>query len=125
METQRHRDTEKKPLCVSISDKELSNFMTSPSFYSLSTYDYHLPQELIAQHPCSPRDQSRLMVVNRSTGEISEMVFRDLTDWMQKGDSFVFNDTKVIPARLLGKKETGGQVEIFLYDTNKTILGKL
>lgn len=86
----------------------------SQSIYSLSSYQYELPESLIAQHPCSPRDHSRLMVIDRGKGQISEMVFRDLADWMNKGDSLIFNDTKVIPARLLGRKESGAQVEIFL-----------
>ncbi len=71
--------------------------------YTLSSYHFTLPKELIAQRPCQPRDSSRLMVVDRSKGEISEMRFRDLTDFLQKNDSLIFNDSKVIPARLLGK----------------------
>lgn len=82
--------------------------------FSLSSYYYHLPEELIAQHPCNPRDQSRLLVVNRSTGHFSEMVFRDLVDFLKEGDGVVFNNTKVIPARLVGKRLTGGESEIFL-----------
>ena len=80
----------------------------------LSAYQYALPEELIAQVPCTPRDSSRLMVVDRSNGNISEMVFRDLLGFMHEGDSLVFNDTKVIPARLLGRRKTGGMAEILL-----------
>jgi len=82
--------------------------------FSLSTYSYNLPEELIAQYPCTPRDSSRLMVVDRASGEITEMVFRELADFLGEGDQLIFNDTKVIPARLHGKRETGGAVEIFL-----------
>ena len=82
--------------------------------YQLSSYQFDLPQELIAQTPIEPRDSSRLMVIDRTSGTIQEMLFRDLTDFLQAGDSFVFNDTKVIPARLFGKRAGGGIAEIFL-----------
>jgi S-adenosylmethionine:tRNA ribosyltransferase-isomerase len=82
--------------------------------FSLTSYQYELPQELIAQHPCTPRDQSRLLLVERQTGHFTELTFKDLKDFLQGGDHLVFNDTKVIPARLLGKREQGGQAEIFL-----------
>jgi len=82
--------------------------------YLLSSYQFDLPQELIAQTPCNPRDSSRLMVIDRQSGNIHEMVFRDLVDFLHKGDSLVFNDTRVIPARLLGKRKGGGDSEIFL-----------
>lgn len=82
--------------------------------YSLSDYTFELPQELIAQAPCTPRDAARLMVIDRTHGTISEMVFRDLVDLLQPGDSLVFNDTKVIPARLHGVRPSGGKVEVLL-----------
>lgn len=82
--------------------------------YSLSTYHYDLPKELIAQYPSTPRDQSRLMVVERSSGCISEMKFRDLQTFLQTGDRLIFNNTKVFPSRLLGKRLSGGKTEIFL-----------
>lgn len=82
--------------------------------YSLEAYQYHLPEELIAQTPWMPRDESRLMVVDRKSGNISEMVFRDLVDFLDGGDSLVFNDTKVIPARLLGRRKSGGTAEVLL-----------
>ncbi len=82
--------------------------------FLLSSYQYELPAELIAQQPCTPRDRSRLMIVERSTGTISEIVFRELIDFLSPGDSLVFNDTKVIPSRLFGKRKTGGEAEIFL-----------
>lgn len=82
--------------------------------FALSSYQFDLPKDLIAQHPCEPRDQSRLMVIDRKAEKIYEMPFRDLADLMHSGDSLVFNDTKVIPARLFGKKQSGGAAEIFL-----------
>lgn len=85
-------------------------------FTSRSTYLYDLPNELIAQYPCTPRDHSRLMVVDRSKGLISEMVFCELVDFLKKNDSLIFNDTKVIPARLSGRKSSGGVLEVFLLE---------
>lgn len=82
--------------------------------YSLDQYHYDLPQELIAQYGCEPRDQSRLLVVERKTGNMYEMVFRELTDFLQKQDSLIFNDTKVFPARLIGSRSGGGKAEVFL-----------
>jgi S-adenosylmethionine:tRNA ribosyltransferase-isomerase len=82
--------------------------------YSRSSYLFDLPEELIAQYPCSPRDQSRLMVVERATGNIYEKRFFEIVDFLQSGDQLVFNNTKVIPARLRGKRLTGGSVEVFL-----------
>lgn len=84
--------------------------------YSLSTYNFDLPAELIAQKPLSSRDDSRLMLIHRATGQIEEIKFREIVDLLDTGDSFVFNNTKVIPARLYGKKESGGRVEIFLLE---------
>ncbi|MCL6472105.1 MAG: tRNA preQ1(34) S-adenosylmethionine ribosyltransferase-isomerase QueA [Firmicutes bacterium] len=78
-------------------------------------FDYKLPENLIAQVPVEPRDASRLMVIHRDTGEIENRIFRDIKDYLNPGDCLVINDTKVIPARLMGQKAgTGGQVEIFL-----------
>lgn len=82
--------------------------------YSLSSYDYDLPPKLIAQHPCTPRDHSRLMVIERATGNIQEWRFHELADRLKAHDSLIFNNTKVIPARLLGKRSNGGEAEIFL-----------
>ncbi len=82
--------------------------------YSLSSYQYTLPEELVAQHPCVPRDGCRLMVVDRASGNITEMVFRDLVDFLQPHDTLICNDTRVIPARLLGARESGGATEILL-----------
>ncbi len=81
----------------------------------LSEFDYFLPEELIAQHPCEPRDHSRLLVLDKNTGAISHKHFFDLLQYLNAGDTLVFNNTRVIPARLIGTKaETGGKVEVFL-----------
>jgi S-adenosylmethionine:tRNA ribosyltransferase-isomerase len=78
-------------------------------------FDYHLPSELIAQTPAEPRDSSRLMVVSRNTGEIQHRCFRDVVDYLRPGDILVCNESRVIPARLYGRKtETGGRVEALL-----------
>ena len=82
--------------------------------YSLEAYQYELPEELIAQHPLEPRDRSRLMIVDRQKGEISEIPFHELRDFLGPGDRLIFNDTKVIPARLVGRRPSGGRAEIFL-----------
>lgn len=78
-------------------------------------FDYDLPEELIAQDPLLERDHSRLMVMDRVTGEISHRIFTDILDELNPGDCLVINDTKVIPARLFGvKKETGAVIEVLL-----------
>jgi S-adenosylmethionine:tRNA ribosyltransferase-isomerase len=74
-----------------------------------------LPEELIAQDPLEKRDESRLLVLNRETGEIEHKVFKDIVDYLLPNDCLVINNTRVIPARLIGKKkDTGGKIEIFL-----------
>ena len=80
----------------------------------VTDFDYELPQELIAQHPMEPRDHSRLLVVDKKTGELEHKHFYDLVDYLRPGDVLVFNDTRVIPARLHGFKDTGAHVEVFL-----------
>lgn len=80
----------------------------------VTDFDYDLPQELIAQHPMEPRDHSRLLVVDKKTGEIEHEHFYDLVNYLKPGDVLVFNDTRVIPARLHGTKDTGAHVEVFL-----------
>lgn len=82
--------------------------------HSLSSYDYALPQELIAQYPAEPRDSSRLMIVNRASGTIQTAHFRDLFEILKQGDRLIFNDTKVVPARLIGRRKNGGMSELFL-----------
>lgn len=80
-----------------------------------SDFYYDLPEELIAQDPSERRDASRLLVINRKTGQREHKVFHDITDYLVPGDCLVINNTKVIPARLLGqRKETGGKVEVLL-----------
>ncbi|HRI62019.1 MAG TPA: tRNA preQ1(34) S-adenosylmethionine ribosyltransferase-isomerase QueA [Saprospiraceae bacterium] len=81
----------------------------------LSSFNYNLPKELIAQYPSTERDQSRLMVVNRSTGKIEHKIFKDILGYFNDGDVMIFNNTKVFPARLFGQKEkTGAKIEVFL-----------
>ena len=78
-------------------------------------FDYCLPEELIAQTPLKVRDSSRLMVMDKNTGEIEHHVFTDIIDYLDKGDTLVLNDTKVLPARLIGiKEETNAVIEILL-----------
>lgn len=78
-------------------------------------FDYHLPKELIAQEPLPERDSSRLLVLWRATGEIKHSFFRELPAFLEEGDLLVLNNTRVIPARLLGKrKDSGGRVELLL-----------
>ncbi len=86
----------------------------SKDLYALSSYQYDLPEELIAQFPVEPRDSSRLMIVNRKTGQIETTSFRALSSLCKRGDQLVVNDTRVIPARLLGKRKSGGATEVFL-----------
>ncbi|WP_209458430.1 tRNA preQ1(34) S-adenosylmethionine ribosyltransferase-isomerase QueA [Youngiibacter multivorans] len=81
----------------------------------VNDFYYDLPEELIAQHPLEKRDSSRLMVVDRVSGEISHRVFSDLPEYLTEGDVLVMNDTRVIPARLIGSKEgSGGKIEFLL-----------
>ena len=81
----------------------------------VNDFDYQLPPELIAQHPVEPRDHSRLLVLNRSEKSITDRIFYELPSFLSPGDLLVFNDTKVIPARLFAKKEGGSAwIEVFL-----------
>lgn len=80
----------------------------------LDEFAYDLPEELIAQEPAAARDGSRMMVVHRKTGRIELATFRDLPGYFGPGDVFVVNDSRVFPARLIGRKETGGLIEILL-----------
>ena len=81
----------------------------------LSQFRYNLPQELIALYPSENRDESRLLVVNRKTGELQHKIFKDITEYFSENDVLVFNNTKVFPARLYGNKEkTGAEIEVFL-----------
>ncbi|MGK0364283.1 MAG: S-adenosylmethionine:tRNA ribosyltransferase-isomerase [Saprospiraceae bacterium] len=81
----------------------------------LSQFKFELPEELIAQHPTPNRDESRLMVVHKDTGKIEHRVFKDVLEYFDDGDAMIFNNTKVFPARMYGKKEkTGARIEVFL-----------
>ncbi|MEH7093854.1 tRNA preQ1(34) S-adenosylmethionine ribosyltransferase-isomerase QueA [Neobacillus vireti] len=78
-------------------------------------FDFHLPEELIAQVPLKNRTDSRLMVLNKQTGEIKHEVFKNITEYLREGDCLVLNDTKVLPARLFGvKDDTGAKIEVLL-----------
>ena len=81
----------------------------------LSEFDYDLPEELIAQTPCEPRNHSRLMVLDRQQQTVQHQHFYDLKNFLVPGDTLIFNDTRVMPARLIGHRDkTGGKVEVFL-----------
>ncbi|MFH0840522.1 MAG: tRNA preQ1(34) S-adenosylmethionine ribosyltransferase-isomerase QueA [bacterium] len=80
----------------------------------VSDFDYNLPAELIAQVPMKPRDHSRLLILDKNTGEIAHQKFYNIINYLNEGDVLVLNNSKVIPARLIGQKETGGEIEIFL-----------
>ena len=79
-----------------------------------SDFDYYLPENLIAQKPVEPRNSSRLMALFPKEGKIEDSYFYDLKKYLNPGDSLIFNDTRVIPARLMGNRKTGGRVEVFL-----------
>ncbi len=84
------------------------------TYMDLADFQYRLPRNLIAQYPSRQRDQSQLMVVHRDTGSLEHRTFCDLADYLDGGDVLVVNDTKVLKAKLLGTKETGGKVEILI-----------
>ena len=90
--------------------------VTKSEEFNLKTHDfyYDLPEELIAQTPLERRDGSRLMVLDRQTGEIEHKHFYDIVDFLRPGDCLVMNDSRVLPARLLGHRPTGGAVEVLL-----------
>ena len=79
-----------------------------------SDFDYDLPESFIAQTPVEPRDSSRLLVLHRDTGQIEHRIFRQVGKYLRKGDLLVLNETRVIPARIYARKETGGRVELLL-----------
>lgn len=82
---------------------------------NIEDFDFELPEGLIAQTPLKDRDRSRLMVLNRKTGDVTHHHFRDILQYLEKGDCLVLNDTKVLPARLYGvKKDTGAKIEVLL-----------
>lgn len=81
---------------------------------SKKSYYYDLPEELIAQTPIEPRDSSRLLVYDRKTGQIEHKIFHDIIDYLNAGDVLVVNNTRVLPARIYGYKDTGAKIEILL-----------
>jgi S-adenosylmethionine:tRNA ribosyltransferase-isomerase len=78
----------------------------------LSSYNYDLPKELIAQEPLEKRDEAKLLVLDRKNGRIEHRVFKDIVEYLKPGDCVIVNKTKVIPARIYGKRETGGKIEV-------------
>lgn len=82
---------------------------------NINDFDYELPQELIAQTPIKNRSDSKLLIMDKKTGELRDTIFKNITSYLKKGDVLVLNDTKVLPARIFGKKEdTGANIEILL-----------
>ena len=95
-----------------------------PTDLKTSDFYYDLPERLIAQHPMEKRDSSRLMVIDRKSGEVSHKHFYDIIDYLEEGDVLVINDSKVIPARLYGVKEgTGAGIEVLLLKRKERIPG--
>ena len=96
-----------------------------------SSYDFILPDELIATHPASPRDYAKLLVYNRGTDTITHTYYYDFEKYIPKNCALIFNDTKVIKARLFGKKASGGKMELLInralsgYEVNVYIRGKV
>lgn len=80
----------------------------------LSDFDFHVPEELVAQRPLADRTASRMMVLHRKTGQLEHRRFLDLPEYLRAGDTMVLNRTRVVKARLIGQRESGGKVEIFL-----------
>ena len=86
----------------------------------VSDFDYDLPTELIAQYPAAQRDASRMMVLNKTSGKITHTNFKDILDYLEEGDLLVFNETKVFPARLYGRRaKTGGKIDVLLLEENE------
>ena len=90
------------------------NLQTSSFYYKTKDFYYDLPEELIAQTPLEKRDTSRLMVLDRETGKVTHKHFYDILDYLNPGDCLVMNDSRVLPARLLGHRPSGGAVEVLL-----------
>lgn len=85
-------------------------------FVELKDFDYPLPEDLIARYPLPERDSSRLMVLNRSTGAVTHRRFPDIKEYLNSGDLLMLNDTRVMPGRIIGKKATGGAIELLLVE---------
>ena len=88
--------------------------METSEIISIKEYDYELPKELIAQTPSEKRENCRMMVLDKSKQTIEHKHFYDITDYFDENDVIVLNNTKVIPARLFGRKNTGAHIEVFL-----------
>jgi S-adenosylmethionine:tRNA ribosyltransferase-isomerase len=86
-----------------------------------SDFDYNLPESSIAQTPAEPRDSSRLLVLDRESGTLEHRIFRDVRDYLRPGDLLVLNQTRVIPARIYARKDTGGRVELLLLRRRDTL----
>lgn len=97
--------------------------MTTQEDLNLDAYHYDLPQECIAQHPAEKRDNSKLMVLQTKDNSHQDRRFSDLHEYLNAGDMLVINNTKVFPARLFGKKETGGKIEVFLLEFPQGVEG--
>ena len=95
-------------------DQKTENLQTQDYYYKTKDFYYDLPEELIAQTPLEKRDTSRLMVLDRKTGGVTHKHFYDILDYLKAGDCLVMNDSRVLPARLLGHRPTGGAVEVLL-----------
>jgi len=104
---------------------EIGILAWSHKVYNLSEYDYDLPESLIAQTPAAQRDRSRLLHLNRETGTVSHGYFTDIEGILATGDVLVVNNTRVIPGRLLGRKETGGKVEALILDYAQGVTQKV
>lgn len=87
-------------------------------------FDYHLPASLIAQYPSPQRGETSLMVLHRQTGVMEHRAFREMTNYLHAGDLLVLNNTRVLPARLIGKKETGGRIEMLLIPSSNGTKGE-
>ena len=83
---------------------------------NIELFEYTLPKEMIAQHPEGERASSRLLIFDREAGQIEHKYFKDIAEYFQSGDVLVLNDSKVLPARLNAKKETGGNIDILLLE---------
>ena len=109
-------------------DSEQINAQQIPQYKNLEDFDYFLPDELIAQFPLKKRDNSRMMVLSRENKYVENKHFFDFINYLEKGDVLVLNNTKVIPARLIGTKSTGANIEIFLLhpasDKNQNEIGR-
>ncbi|MDR0476937.1 MAG: S-adenosylmethionine:tRNA ribosyltransferase-isomerase, partial [Desulfobulbaceae bacterium] len=92
-----------------------------PDDFLLASYRYHLPPEQIAQYPAAKRDQARLLMLNADSGKTRHGHFADVLNFIDKNDVLVLNDTRVFPARLFGRKDSGGKAEVFLLEFPRQI----